>query len=59
MVEVAYVAGNGTDLEFLEVNFSIWPSKGMIIMHVKLSYNVIINQAIFLMMESLSLSHPQ
>ena len=27
MVEVAYVGGDGTDLEFLEANFSIWPSE--------------------------------
>ena len=28
MVEVAQVGGDGTDLEFLEANFSIWPSEG-------------------------------
>lgn len=29
MVEVAYVEGNGTDLEFFDVNFSIWPSESI------------------------------
>ena len=32
IVEVAYVEGNGTGLEFLEVNYSIWPSEGICIL---------------------------
>ena len=29
MVEVAYIRGNGIDLEFIKVNVSIWPSECM------------------------------
>ena len=30
MVEVAYVGGDGADLEFVEANYSIWPSEGIL-----------------------------
>ena len=30
LVEVAYVRGNGSDLEFLDDNYSIWPSEAIL-----------------------------